>query len=41
MKTADLHSGSVRGLQWANGVLLSSGSRDKCLKVSKNLEVLK
>lgn len=36
-----LHSGSVRGLQWSNGFLLSSGSIDKKLIISKNLEALK
>ena len=32
-----LHDGSVRGLQWSNGFLLSSGSRDKQLIISKNM----
>lgn len=41
MKNVKMHSGSVRGLQWANGVLLSSGSKDKTLKISKDFEVLK
>lgn len=40
-KSAKVHDGSVRGLQWVNGVLLSSGSRDKTLKISNGLEVLK
>ena len=31
----------MRGLQWSNGFLLSSGSRDKKLIVSKNFEVVK
>ena len=39
VRNVKLHDGSVRGLQWANGVLLSSGSRDNKLIVSKNLEV--
>lgn len=36
-----IHAGSVRGLQYANGFLLSSGSKDNKLIVSKNLETLK
>ena len=36
-----MHQGSVRGLQYSNGFLLSSGSRDKKLIVSKDLEALK
>ena len=39
VRNVKLHDGSVRGLQWSNGVLLSSGSRDNKLIVSKNLEV--
>ena len=39
-KSAEMHQGSVRGLNWSNGFLLSSGSRDKTLKVSKDFEVL-
>lgn len=39
-KHNDMHKGSVRGLQWSNGVLLSSGSKDNCLKISKDFEVL-
>ena len=35
-----LHEGTVKGLQWANGFLLSSGSRDNLVKVSKNYEVV-
>lgn len=34
-KSAKVHEGSVRGLQWSNGYLLSSGSKDNLLKVSK------
>ena len=37
VRCAKLNEGSVRGLQWANGVLLSSGSRDNKLVISKNL----
>ena len=40
VRSVKLHEGSIRGLQWANGVLLSSGSRDNKLIVSKNLEAL-
>ena len=40
IRNVKLHEGSVRGLQWANGKLLSSGSKDNLLKVSKNLEVI-
>jgi len=36
-----VHEGSVRGLQWANGYLLSSGSKDNILKVSKGYQVVK
>ena len=36
-----MHNGSVRGLQYANGFLLSSGSKDKKLIISKDLETLK
>ncbi len=39
--TKKLHQGSVRGLQWANGVLLSSGSKDNKLIISKDFEILK
>jgi WD40 repeat protein len=35
IKAAKVHEGSVRGLQWAGGYLLSSGSKDNILKVSK------
>ena len=35
-----MHEGSVRGLQWANGKLLSSGSKDNLLKISVNLQVV-
>ena len=35
-----MHQGSVRGLQWANGKLLSSGSKDNVLKVSVDFQVL-
>lgn len=35
IKSAKVHEGSVRGLQWSNGYLLSSGSKDNVLKVSK------
>ena len=41
VRSAKLHDGSVRGLQWSNGVLLSSGSRDNKLVISKNLEAIK
>jgi WD40 repeat protein len=41
IKNAKVHSGSVRGLQWSNGYLLSSGSKDNCVKVSKGYEVIK
>ena len=40
VKHVKMHEGSIRGLQWANGKLLSSGSKDKTLKISKNFEVL-
>lgn len=36
-----IHEGSVRGLQWANGFLLSSGSKDNQLVISKDFEVIK
>ena len=36
-----VHEGSVRGLQWANGFLLSSGSKDNKLIVSKGSEIVK
>lgn len=35
IKSAKVHEGSVRGLQWTGGFLLSSGSKDNCVKVSK------
>ena len=41
VNSVKMHEGSVRGLQWSNGVLLSSGSRDNKLIISKNMEVLK
>jgi WD40 repeat protein len=41
IKSAKVHQGSVRGLQWAGGFLLSSGSKDNLLKVSKGYEVVK
>ena len=41
VKSAKVHQGSVRGLQWANGYLLSSGSKENILKVSKGYEVIK
>ncbi len=31
---AKIHQGSVMGLAWANGKLLSSGSKDNKIKVS-------
>lgn len=37
VRNSKFHEGSVRGLQWANGKLLSSGSKDNLLKISKNL----
>lgn len=39
--THKLHQGSVRGLQWSNGFLLSSGSKDNKLIVSKDFEIIK
>lgn len=36
-----MHEGYVRGLQYANGFLLSSGSKDKKLIISKDFEALK
>jgi hypothetical protein len=36
-----VHEGSIRGLQWSNGYLLSSGSRDRKLKVSKGNQIVK
>lgn len=35
IKSANVHQGSVRALQWTGGFLLSSGSKDNLLKVSK------
>ena len=41
VNSVKMHDGSVRGLQWSNGFLLSSGSRDKKLIISKNFEAVK
>lgn len=41
MKSQKLHEGSVMGLAYASGKLLSSGSKDECIKVSKDGQVLK
>lgn len=41
IKTHKLHEGSVMGLAYASGKLLSSGSKDNSVKISKNGETLK
>lgn len=41
IKSAKVHNGSIRGLQWSNGYLLSSGSKDNQLKISKGYEIVK
>jgi WD40 repeat protein len=36
IKTQKIHEGSVMGLAYASGKLLSSGSKDNLIKISKN-----
>lgn len=40
-KTQKLHEGAVMGLAFASGKLLSSGSKDNLIKISKDGQVLK
>lgn len=40
IKTHKLHEGSVMGLAYASGKLLSSGSKDSTVKISKDGQVL-
>lgn len=40
IKAFKLHEGSVMGLAYASGKLLSSGSKDNLVKISKDGQVL-
>lgn len=41
IKSQKLHDGAVMGLAYASGKLLSSGSKDCLIKISKDGQVLK
>lgn len=41
IKTQKIHEGAVMGLAFASGKLLSSGSKDGLIKISKDGQVLK
>lgn len=41
IKAIKVHDGAVMGLAYASGKLLSSGSKDSLIKISKNGEILK
>jgi WD40 repeat protein len=41
IKTDKLHEGSIMCLTYTSGKLLSSGSKDNCIKISKDGQVLK
>ena len=41
VKTEKLHEGSVMGLAYASGKLITSGSKDNLVKISKDGQVLK
>jgi hypothetical protein len=41
IKSQKLHDGAVMGLAYASGKLLSSGSKDSLIKISKDGQVLK
>ena len=40
-KTQKVHEGAVMGLAYASGKLLSSGSKDNLIKISKDGQLLK